>query len=165
MLAISSGAWDGVGDVGFRAMKTAMGVVIRGDGIDLKVNDMLLGEWMNMVEIRWTQDLRGKIAACCTVFCNNILVYLDFSGWAGHWAIAFLNREIYGICKYAMFLPELWEPRLQTSNADVFAAGDCLPGPQRFTHAAEWPLGDVGRAEGCTDSLLNRIHVFKVFTK
>eukprot|EP00434_Breviolum_minutum_P011203 symbB.v1.2.009885.t1/scaffold639.1/size181572/6 len=27
---------------------------------------------------------------------------------------------------------------LQTSNADVFAAGDCLPGPQRFTHAAEW---------------------------
>lgn len=82
MLAISSGASDGVGDVGFRAMKTAMGVVIRGDGIDLKVNDMLLGEWMNMVEIRWTQDLRGKIAACCTVFCNNILVYLRFF-WMG----------------------------------------------------------------------------------
>eukprot|EP00913_Durusdinium_trenchii_P004658 g4324.t1 len=28
--------------------------------------------------------------------------------------------------------------RLQTSNEDVFAAGDCLPGAQRFTHAAEW---------------------------
>ncbi|CAK9091937.1 unnamed protein product [Durusdinium trenchii] len=27
---------------------------------------------------------------------------------------------------------------LQTSNEDVFAAGDCLPGAQRFTHAAEW---------------------------
>lgn len=33
--------------------------------------------------------------------------------------------------------------RLQTSNHDVFAAGDCLPGPERFTHAAEWWLGCV----------------------
>ena len=28
--------------------------------------------------------------------------------------------------------------RLQTSNPDVFAAGDCLPDGSRFTHAAEW---------------------------
>eukprot|EP00439_Symbiodinium_sp_Y106_P072393 s1683_g13.t1 len=27
---------------------------------------------------------------------------------------------------------------LQTSNPDVFAAGDCLPDGSRFTHAAEW---------------------------
>lgn len=33
--------------------------------------------------------------------------------------------------------------RLQTSNHDVFAAGDCLPGPERFTHAAEWWLGCI----------------------
>ena len=38
----------------FVARPKAMGFVIRGDGIDLKVNDMLLGERMKMVEIRWS---------------------------------------------------------------------------------------------------------------
>jgi len=30
------------------------------------------------------------------------------------------------------------DAQLRTQNPDVYAAGDCLPGPDRFTHAAEW---------------------------
>ena len=30
------------------------------------------------------------------------------------------------------------DEHLRTRNPDVFAAGDCLPGNNRFTHAAEW---------------------------
>ncbi|CAE8641978.1 unnamed protein product, partial [Polarella glacialis] len=30
------------------------------------------------------------------------------------------------------------DEQLRTRNPDIFAAGDCLPGRDRFTHAAEW---------------------------